>query len=804
MDAPCVFMVGPTGKIASWNSDCEQLLGYPASEAVHRPIASLMTEADARALAHHLRHARVAGAIANLSLRHAHGAPIALTVKLTPQWRAGRKFAGFIVRADSPRPGLGPAPGSPEAGLIDSITLKDMVDLLPVTFYIINQRGMLVLWNTRVEQATQLSADEVRITPALEMFPPEDRELVAARIAEVFAHDGQVLVEAALRSKDGTSTPFLLTGVRFSAAGQPFLCGMGIDVTERRHQEQQLRLRERALHAISNGIVITRCMGPANPIEYVNPAFERITGYQAHELVGRDIDAVCGALSVSETDTIQHAEVRRAMLERRETRVTLRNLRKTGEVFWNELTVAPVLDDKGAATHYIGVLNDVTESKQRTSFLEHEINHDVLTGLANRNLMWDRLEQAIHMAQRNKTLVATVLVDLDNFKLINDTLGHEAGDDVLKVIARKMQASVRDSDTVARLGGDEFVLILTNQPSLRFTLRMIDRLRNDIAMAVTIKNTPINVESSMGVSIFPHDGNSAAELIQAADAAMYHAKSAGRNDVHFFSVAMKASTEEKHKFEQHMRQAIANDEMFLVYQPKVSLMTGRILGAEALLRWRHPQQGVLLPSAFLREAEENGLIVAFGDWVFHRVCDGLLRLKQLGFEELVISMNVSFRELSQRGFISALGVALADNALAPDSFELEITECNLLKSAELAHSIFEQIGRVGIRLTVDEFGAGVSSLKHLQQLPVTNLKIFKPYIDNITRDNVSDMMARTIIGIGHLMNVGVIGEGVETAGQHDFLKLNGCDQMQGNYFSEPVSLDMFERMLTEHDGRVWH
>ena len=804
MDGPCVFMVGPTGKITSWNNDCEKLLGYPASAAVHRPVASLMTEADAGALAHHLKHARATGAVANLSLRHAHGELIALTVTLSPQWRAGSKFAGFFVRADSPRPGLGPAPGSLEAGLIDSITLKEMVDLLPVTFYIINQAGMLVLWNTRVEQATQLSADEVRITPALHMFPPEDRELVAGRIADVFTHDGQVLVEAALHSKDGTNTPFLFTGVRFSAAGQPFLCGMGINVTERRHQEQQLRLRERALHAISNGIFITRCVGPANAIEYVNPAFERITGYQARDVMGRDIDAVCGALSVSETDTIQHAEVHRAMLERRQTRVTLRNLRKTGEVFWNELTVAPVLDDKGNTTHYIGVINDVTESNQRTSFLEHEINHDVLTGLANRNLMWDRLEQAIRMAERNKTLVATVLVDLDNFKLINDTLGHEAGDDVLKVIARKMLASVRESDTVARLGGDEFVLILTNQPSLRFTLRMIERLRNDIAMAVTIKNTTINVESSMGVSVYPHDGKTAAELIQTADAAMYHAKSAGRNDVHFFSPDMKATTEAKHKLEQNMREAIANDEMFLVFQPKVSLKTGRILGAEALLRWRHPQQGVLLPSAFLREAEENGLIVPFGNWVFHRVCDVLQRLKQLGFEELVISMNVSFRELSQRGFIAALGVALADNALAPGSFELEITESNLLKSAELGHGIVDQIGRLGIRLTVDEFGAGVSSLKNLQQLPVTNLKIFKPYIDNITRDNVSDMMARTIIGIGHLMNVGVIGEGVETVGQHDFLKLNGCDQMQGNYFSEPVPLAMFERMLNNNNGRVQH
>ena len=802
MDGPGVFLVGSTGKITSWNDDCERLLGYSTSEAVRMPMASLLSVDDARAFAHHLKHARGASVATSLGLRHAHGNVIALQALLAPQLNGGGKFAGFHVRLDAQQ--LSPASSTSEADLISRIALKEMVDLLPVTFYIINQQGMLVMWNNRVEQAAQLNSNEVRTTPAIDMFAPEDRPLVAQRIADVFVNGSEVQVEAGLRSKDGKRTPFLFTGVRFGAADQFFLCGMGIDMTERRRQDEQLRLRERALHAISNGIFITRNAGPANSIEYVNPAFERITGYGADEVLGRDVDFVCASLSVPGADIAQHAVVRSAMHELRQIRVTLRNQRKNGEVFWNDLTVAPVLDDKGHPTHFIGVINDVTESKQRNFVLEHEVNHDALTGLANRTLMWDRLEQAIHMAQRNKTLVATVLVDLDNFKVINDSMGHEAGDEVLKVVARKMLASVRDSDTVARLGGDEFVLILANQPTLRFTLRMIERLRSDIAVIMTIRDKPMVVQSSMGVSIYPHDGKTAADLIRSADTAMYHAKAAGRNDVHFFSVDMRAATDAKHKFEQNMRQAIHNDEMFLVFQPKVSLKTGRILGAEALLRWRHPQQGILLPAAFLREAEENGMIVPFGEWVLRRVCAVLQRLKQLGFEELVISMNASFRELSQREFIPAIGSILAANALAPESFELEITESNLLKSPELAQGIFEDVVRLGIRLTVDEFGAGVSSLKNLQQLPVTNLKIFKPYIDNITRDSVSDMMAKTIIGIGHMMKVGVIGEGVETAVQHDFLKLNGCDQMQGNYFSEPVALSMFERMVAENNRGALH
>jgi diguanylate cyclase (GGDEF)-like protein/PAS domain S-box-containing protein len=747
MQRPGRFTVSPTSIMTHWNGGLAQALRYTCAQAL-----------------------RCVGA-----------------ASAGPPWlrlRADGKCAGFHVTL------------SPEEQ-IRNIALKEMVDLLPLTFYILNTDQRLMMWNKRVEQATQLSGEELAHIDALALFPPQDRAAVANRVAEVFEHDGEVIVEAGLRSKDGHVSPYLFTGTRILAGGRPYLCGMGMDLTERRRQEERLRLAERALHASSNGIYITRCAGASNPIEYVNPAFERITGYRADEVLGIDSHSLCGFLATPGMDECQFNDVQRAMREKREIRITLRSMRKTGEVFWNDLTIAPVLDDKAEVTHFVSVINDVTATKQRTFYLEHEINHDGLTGLANRNLMWDRLEQALHVAQRNKTLVAIILVDLDNFKSINDTLGHDAGDEVLRIIARKMQVAVRDSDTVARLGGDEFVLILANQPSLRYTLRMIDRLRSDIVMAVSINGKEIPVESSMGVSIFPHDGKNAADLMRSADIAMYHAKAAGRNDVHFFSPDMKETTEAKHKFEQHMRQAVANNEMFLMLQPKVSLLTGKILGAEALLRWRHPQLGVLLPASFLREAEENGQIVKFGEWVFKAVCGVLHRLKTLGHGGLVISMNVSFREFSQRDYISLLGVQLADSALAPETFELEITESNLLRNAELTHDILSDISRLGIRLTVDEFGAGVSSLRNLQQLPVTNLKIFKPYIDNLSRDNISDMMAKTIIGIGHLMNVGVIGEGVETAGQLDFLKLNGCDQIQGNYFSEPVPLAAFERLLQQ-------
>ena len=684
-----------------------------------------------------------------------------------------------------------------EQDALGSLPLSDIIDLLPGTFFIINPSGRLVMWNTGVEEATGLNREEIQAMTATDMFCLEERAKVAGRIAEVFEYGGPVVLEAGLVAKNGRVTPYLFTGSRLNVNGTPYLCGMGLDISERRQQEEQLRLRERALHASSNGIFIVRCTELSNPIVYVNPAYERITGYRTAEVIGRDSESMCGFIGIPGMDDEEHVQVRSAIAERRGTRVTFRNVRKNGELFWNDLTVAPVANDKGVVTHFIGVINDVTELKQRTTFLEHEINHDVLTGLANRNLMWDRLEQALYMAQRSKSLVAVVLVDLDNFKVINDTWGHEAGDEVLKVAARKMLASVRDSDTVARHGGDEFVLILANQPSLRYTLRMIERMRRNMDTVVIVNNKEIPLQSSMGVSVFPHDGVTPGELIRAADTAMYHAKLSGRNDVQFFSSDMKMATEAKLKLEDHMRHAIEKDEMFLVFQPKLNLRTEKIVGAEVLLRWRHPEQGVLLPAAFLLEAEENGMIVQFGEWVFDQVCIALQRMKFLGYPELVLSMNVSFRELSQRGFIALLANRLCALGLEPARFEIEITEASLLRNTELTQGVFAEIAHLGIRLTVDEFGAGVSSLKNLHQLPVTSLKIYKPYVHLLNTDDISDMMAKTIIGVGHLMKKGVIGEGVETPDQRDFLKQHGCDEAQGNYFSHPILLPAFEQLLAD-------
>jgi diguanylate cyclase (GGDEF)-like protein len=486
-------------------------------------------------------------------------------------------------------------------------------------------------------------------------------------------------------------------------------------------------------------------------------------------------------------DENERDELRKAIAERRPAHVVFRNRRKNGEVFWNDLNITPVADEHGEVTHFIGIVNDVTASKQRTAHLEHEVNHDALTGLANRNLLWDRLEQAVHLAQRHKSLVATVLIDLNNFKTINDTFGHEAGDVVLKVVAKRLQASVRDSDTVARLSGDEFVLVLVNQPSLRFTLRMIERVRESLVMPVSFNRKEIPVGASLGVAVYPHDGNTVAELVRAADVAMYHAKATGKNEVYFFSAEMKSTTEAKQRLEAGMRRALERNEMFLVYQPRMCIRSGRVKGFEALLRWRHPDHGVILPGAFLAEAEESGCIVPIGHRVLDQAFAFLGRLKQLGYGEVPLSVNVSQREYSQHDFASGIGERLQRNGIAPNCLEVEVREDALIRNPGLGRDLAVQLHGLGISMTVDEFGRGISDLAFLQQLDISRVKLARSAVQKVAEGRQAGVLAKTLIDIGHNLDMSVIGEAVETRSQMEFLKVNGCDQVQGVWFSEPLA-----------------
>jgi len=668
---------------------------------------------------------------------------------------------------------------------------------LPGTVYALNRDSRFVLWNRNHERATGYGPDEMAALNALELFDLQTRPLIADSIRRVFDQGDEVALEAEVVSRSGRETPMLLCGARVDCDGGEYLFGMGMDITVRREQERMLQLRERALHAASNGIVITGIDGRDCPIEYVNPAFERITGYSASEVIGRD----SRFMAAPGMDNNERLQVHQAIAAHQPVNVVFRNMRKDGELFWNDLSITPVLDEHGVTTHFIGVIMDVTATKQRTAHLEHEVNHDPLTGLANRNLMWDRLEQALHLSQRQKSMAGIVLIDLNNFKNINDTFGHEAGDVVLKVVARRLQASVRDIDTVARLSGDEFVLVLVNQPSLRFTLRMIERLRQGLTQPVSFMHKQIEVGASLGVAVYPHDGVTAAELVRSADVAMYHAKATGRNEIYFFSNDMKSSSEARQRLDSGMSHAIERNELFMLYQPCIDARSGRVNCFEALLRWRHPEHGVLLPSAFLSEAEENGRIVEFGAWVLDQACAFLHDLKQLGVTDVPVTVNISAREYGQQNFVADIAARLTAHGLAPDSLQIELREETVIRNPGQVRDLATQLRELGLTLSIDEFGQGMSDLGFLRELSVGQLKLSKEAVHAIAgeRDAEGGTMARTLIDIGHNLRMPVIGEAVETSAQRDFLTAHGCAVLQGLLLSEPMAPEAARELVRDRD-----
>jgi diguanylate cyclase (GGDEF)-like protein/PAS domain S-box-containing protein len=570
--------------------------------------------------------------------------------------------------------------------------------------------------------------------------------------------------------------------------------GTGLDITARKEAERGLRVRERAMYASVNAIVITCCAdGADNVIEYVNPAFEQITGYTLAEVKGRNPRF----MRVDDCDVDQRQRIHDALAGRQSVRAILRNRRKNGEIFWNDLRVDPVSSLDGEISHFVGVINDVTEAKHYERRLQHLAHHDALTGLANRTLLQERLKGALEAAKANRSQGALAFLDLDNFKHINDSFGHEAGDAVLREVASRLRASMRDEDTVARLGGDEFVLVIAEQPDMAQLINLIERIRQSVSTPITVGGREILPGTSIGVSLFPQDGRTVDQVMRAADAAMYHAKTLGRNNAQFFSPELNQVVHQHLLLEAGLSRAIRNREMVLGYQPKVDLRTGKVVGAEALVRWHHPVDGIISPDVFIPIAEQTGLIVPLGDWVIDEACATLRTLGELGIHDFVIAVNLSARQLRQRRFVNRLAETLARHGVSAQRLELEVTESQLMDHPEEARDALAQLKLLGVRLSIDDFGTGYSSLSHLQKFPVDCIKIDRSFLggSSDTPENGHAVITRAIIALGHNLKLQVIAEGVETREQLTFLRDHDCDQMQGYYFSPPLGQDGLQDML---------
>ena len=548
---------------------------------------------------------------------------------------------------------------------------------------------------------------------------------------------------------------------------------------------KHLSLQAAALKAAANAIVITDFHGT---IIWVNRAFTAMTGYGQEEIVGKNPNL----LNSGEQPESYYAELWSTILSGKVWKGEIVNRRKDGTTYTEEMTITPVsLEDTGnpTNTYFIAIKQDITQRKAAEKQIQFLAYYDALTGLPNRTLLQDRLSKALAGARRRKDKVALLFLDLDGFKTINDSLGHSVGDLVLQEVAERLKRFAREQDTVARVGGDEFLIVLTAVKDAADAAVAAERLMHAMTVELVIQGRSLSISCSIGISIFPEHGTDGETLIKNADAAMYCAKESGCNSFRFFSEGMNAEAMERLTLEHGLRLALEKRELFLVYQPQMDIATGKTTGLEALLRWQHPELGLVRPDKFIRIAENSGLIIPIGEWVLRTACSQARKWQDEGLLAVPVAVNVSAVQFRQEDFCELIGRVLWETGLAPQYLEMELTESLLLSNAHVTLSVLQNLRAMGLKLAIDDFGTGYSSLSYLRQFPVSKLKIDRSFIRDVAVNPDDAAITTAIIGMAKSLNLKVIAEGVEDEAQMSFLRARQCDEIQGYYFSKPLVVE---------------
>ncbi len=567
-------------------------------------------------------------------------------------------------------------------------------------------------------------------------------------------------------------------------------------VIERMRAQEALRLASRVIEHSHSAIIVTDAKGL---ILAVNPAFTEVTGYEEEEAVGRNPNF----LQSGRQSEAFYRSFWKSLKRDGYWRGELWNRRKDGSYFAQWLTASAVRDEQGNITQFIGISDDITDNKAATARIEFLAYHDPLTELPNRQLARDRLEQAMARTRREEDgHFALLFVDLDQFKGINDALGHTVGDSLIRAAAERLQENVRETDTVSRQGGDEFLIMLTGEVEMHIVSGVCTKLLEALSRPFNVDGHVLSVSASIGVSMYPDDGEDFDTLMKKADMAMYSAKDAGRNTYRFFAEQMNVDVMDRILVRNGLLRALEHGEFVLHYQPQVELSTGRIIGLEALIRWQHPDLGLVPPDRFIPVAESSGLIVEMGHWVLHEACRQLrVWRNELGLNDLIMAVNISVLQFSRGNLEEAVVAALQESGIPPSALELELTESVLLKEAEQALEVMRRLRARGVKMSIDDFGTGYSSLSYLKQLPVDKLKIDRSFVKDVTLDSDDAAIAHAVISLAHILGLRVIAEGVENEEQLAFLHTRDCDQYQGYFFSRPLPADACGRLLADASGQ---
>jgi len=672
-----------------------------------------------------------------------------------------------------------------------------VLESLAGAFYLVSSDGVILRWNAALCAAVGYTDAEIGTMNPADFVSPRDREAVQAAMRQVFEQGREMALEAEVVDRAGNVRPYALSGKALRVGERTYMVGVARDITLRKRTEQQMaRAKERLDLALTGSNLALWDWDLKNNKVYFNESWASLLGDPPRESTFPG-DVVLGWNHPADREVFMAAIGNATKGVSESFDCEYRVPSATGEWVWvHSRGKVTQRDGEGRALRMTGTSTNVTKRKRAEERAEYLATRDPLTGLPNRVLLHDRLEQGVINAARHQTGFAFMFIDLDRFKTINDSLGHQVGDELLKRVAARLTACVRASDTVARLGGDEFAVILENleDDDDEGAQQVAEKMIAAMGAPMLIENQHLNTSCSIGISLYPVDGKDSATLMKNADVAMYYAKEKGRNNYQFFSAEMNARAQERLSVENFLRLALKRNELLLHYQPRMRVSDGALVGVEALIRWQHPRRGLLAPGKFIDVAEDSGLIVPIGEWVLEHACAQVRAWQKAVRPGLRLSVNLSVGQLVDgERLVRAVEDAVRRSGIEPATLELELTESHLMQNIGEKAALLNRLGQLGVGISIDDFGTGYSSLSYLKTLPVDSIKIDSSFVRDIHADPNDRAIIEAILAMAHSLELAVVAEGVETAAQLAALADLGCDEYQGFHESPAVAPAEFER-----------